>query len=136
MENAPVMTYTLANGDISAGHARALLGLKDEESMVMLAHRVIEKDLSVREVEQIVKKMNTASTATEVKDEYVALDSEAGRLKLYIKEVEHRAMSAIGKKVRITHTPRKKTLEIAYETNEDLENMLKILCGDDIFDNI
>ena len=123
----------LASNELSAGHGRALLGLNDKEQIVPTAERIIERELSVREVEQLVKRLNTAATP---KEEYTELDSEAGRLKLYIKEVERRSMSALGKKVKITHTPRKKTIEIAYETNEDLEAMLKTLCGDDIFDNI
>ena len=90
--------------------------------------------MSVRDTEQLVKRINTAADAP--REEYTELNSEAGRLKLYIKEVERRSMSALGKRVKITHTPRKKSIEITYETNEDLEAMLKTLCGDDIFDNI
>ena len=123
----------VTDGDLSAGHARALLGLDDKDQIEATAERIVERELSVRETEQLVKKLNTA---VEPKEEFTELDSEAGRLKLYIKEVERRSMSALGKKVKITHTPRKKTIEIAYETNEDLEAMLKTLCGDDIFDNI
>ncbi len=123
----------LSEGELSAGHARALLGIDDKNAIEEAAGKIVERELSVRETEQLVKRLNTVA---EPKEEFTELDSEAGRLKLYIKEVERRSMSALGKKVKITHTPRKKSLEIAYETNEDLENMLKILCGDDIFDNI
>ena len=120
---------------MSAGHARALLGLINEDSIIPTADKIVERDLSVRETEQLVKRMNAAAEAP-AEEEYTELNSEAGRLKLYIKEIERRSMSALGKRVRITHTPRKKAIEITYETNEDLENMLKTLCGEDIFDNI
>ncbi len=123
----------LGTNVLSAGHARALLGLDDRSQIDEVAERVADRELSVRETEQLVKRMNAAA---EPKEEFTELDSEAGRLNLYIKEIERRSMSALGKKVRITHTPRKKTIEIAYETNEDLEAMLKTLCGEDIFDNI
>jgi ParB family chromosome partitioning protein len=124
----------LEDGSMSAGHARALLGLINEEAIIPTADKIVERDLSVRETEQLVKRMNTVVEAPD--EEYTELNSEAGRLKLYIKEIERRSMSALGKRVKITHTPRKKAIEITYETNEDLENMLKTLCGEDIFDNI
>ena len=125
----------LEDGSLSAGHARALLGLINEDSIIPTADKIVERDLSVRETEQLVKRMNAAAEAP-AEEEYTELNSEAGRLKLYIKEIERRSMSALGKRVRITHTPRKKAIEITYETNEDLENILKTLCGEDIFDNI
>lgn len=124
----------LEDGSMSAGHARALLGLINEEAIIPTADKIVERDLSVRETEQLVKRMNTVVETPD--EEYTELNSEAGRLKLYIKEIERRSMSALGKRVKITHTPRKKAIEITYETNEDLENMLKTLCGEDIFDNI
>ncbi|MBE6599788.1 MAG: ParB/RepB/Spo0J family partition protein [Ruminococcaceae bacterium] len=123
----------LAEGELSAGHARALLGLNNKEEIAATAGKIAERELSVRETEALVRRLNTAK---EPKEEFTELDSEAGRLKVYIKEVERRTMSVLGKKVRITHTPRKKTVEISYESNEELENMLKALCGNDIFDNI
>jgi len=123
----------LAEGELSAGHARALLGLNNKEEIAATAGKIAERELSVRETEALVRRLNTAK---EPKEEFTELDSEAGRLKVDIKEVERRTMSVLGKKVRITHTPRKKTVEISYESNEELENMLKALCGNDIFDNI
>lgn len=124
----------LEDGTLSAGHARALLGLTDEDQIIPVAAKVAEREMSVRDTEQLVKRINSAAEAP--REEYTELNSEAGRLKLYIKEVERRSMSVLGKRVKITHTPRKKTLEITYDTNEDLESMLKTLCGDNIFDNI
>ena len=123
----------LAEGELSAGHARALLGLNNKEEIAQTAEKIAERELSVRETEALVRRLNTVK---EPKEEFTELDSEAGRLKVYIKEIERRTMSVLGKKVRITHTPRKKTVEISYESNEELENMLKALCGNDIFDNI
>lgn len=48
----------LKNGDISAGHARALLSLKDEQIMLQLAKKVTREELSVRELELLVKSQN------------------------------------------------------------------------------
>ena len=48
----------LKNGDLTAGHARALLGLNNEEQIAPLAQKIIEKDLSVRDVERTIRLMN------------------------------------------------------------------------------
>ena len=117
---------------LSAGHARALLGLNDEDAVVPLAIKITERDLSVREVEALVKRLNSA----EEEKPMVELDSSAGQIKLYMKELEDRSRSALGRNIKIHYTSKKKTVEICYESNEDLEDLLKSLCGDDIFNNI
>ena len=117
---------------ISAGHARALLALKTEEDMEVAANRIIVRELSVRETEALVK--NILSRAEE---EQVDLDSENGlaRLtKLQMKELERRSRTVLGRRVRITNTGKKKTIELTFEDNEDLEAILKTLCGNDFFD--
>ena len=121
----------LRSGELSAGHARALLGLKNAEEIVPLAIKITNKDLSVRETESLVKKLNT-----EKADDFTELDSKEGQIKLYMKELEDRSRSVLGRNVKITHTNKKKTIEIYYETNDDLESLLKTLCGDNFFDNI
>ena len=47
----------LKNGDLSACHARAILPLEDEDAMIELAGRVVARGLSVREVENAVKRI-------------------------------------------------------------------------------
>ena len=122
----------LRTGELSAGHARALLGLNDKEQILPLAIRITNRDMSVRETEAAVKKLNTPLE----EEEYTELDSAEGQVKLYMKELENRSRSILGRKVKIVNTPKKKTLEISYETNDDLEALLKSLCGDEIFDNL
>lgn len=120
----------LKTGELSAGHARTLLGLDDEKDMLPLAEKITNKDLSVREVEAAVKKLN----AKEDFEEPVNLADN--QVKLYMKELENRARETLGRRVKISHSSKKKSIEIEYETNDDLEALLKTLCGDKFFDNI
>lgn len=120
----------LKTGELSAGHARTLLGLNDEKDMLPLAEKITNKDLSVREVEAAVKKLN----AKEDFEEPVNLADN--QIKLYMKELENRARETLGRRVKISHSSKKKSIEIEYETNDDLEALLKTLCGDKFFDNI
>jgi len=107
------------------------LGLKNEESMASLAHRIVEKDLSVRDVERTVRLMNYEPTEADAEEQ-----TELTQRKAYMRDLEHRAVSALGRRVRILKTPKKKVLELAYSDDEDLEALLKTICGSDFFENI
>lgn len=123
----------LRSGDLTAGHARALLGLDDSEKALPLAEKIIAQDLSVRETEKAVRKLNAEP---ENEDDLKPVDSREAQIKLYMKELEDRSRSILGRKVKITHGGKKKTVEISYETNDDLEELLRTLCGGEIFNNL
>lgn len=118
----------LKNGTLSAGHARAILGLKNEEQMITLANRVIEKDLSVRDVEKTVRLMNYEPVELDEEDE-----NKLTQRKAYMKELEHRALGLLGRRVRILKSAKKKVVELSYSDDEDLEALLKSICGDEFF---
>lgn len=114
-------------GKLSAGHARALLGLKNPEHMITLANKIIEKDLSVRDVEKTIRLFNYEP------ENAMPQSNEEIQKKSYIKDIERRALSAIGRKVKIVQSPKKKVLEVSYSDDEDLEDLLRTLCGKDFF---
>jgi ParB family chromosome partitioning protein len=115
---------------LSMGHARALLGLNDEEKMLPLAELTVEKELSVREVEALVRKHNIIPEETvEVPENNAAMQR-----RVYMKDLEDKARTKLGRKVKIHETGRKKTVELTFEDDEDLENLLKTIVGQDIFD--
>ena len=115
---------------LSMGHARAILGLIDEEKMLPLAEMTVEKELSVRDVEALVRKYNTVPEESPETPE----DSAAMQRRIYMKDLEDKARTRLGRKVKIHETGRKKTVELTFEDDEDLENLLKTLVGQDIFD--
>jgi len=116
----------LRDGSLAEGHARAILGLKDTEMMGSLAQKVVEKGMSVRDVERTVRLMNY--TPDEEDD-----DGELTQRKVYMKDLEHRAVTILGRRVKILKTGKKKVVELAYSDDEDLEALLRTICGDDIF---
>ena len=119
----------LKDKELSMGHARALLGLENEEDMLPLAQRTINNRLSVREVEAAVKRINDAANR-EIKP---AEEKVTSQVKLHMKELERKAMSSLGRRVRISRSARKKVVELAYDDDADLEALLVALCGNDIF---
>ncbi len=118
------------DGKLSMGHSRALLGLEYEEDMIRLAQKTIEKGLSVREVEKIVKQ-----TLAAAQDEGEVTEEEGAALqrRVYMKDLEQKVMKALGRRVRIHQTGRKQTVELAFVNDEDLEQLLTRLAGEDIF---
>lgn len=118
------------DGKLSMGHARALLGLNEEDKMLPLAQTTVERELSVREVEALVRKYNAVEEELSEADE----DHGTTQRRIYMKELEDRTRTALGRKVKIHDSARKKTVELSFEDDEDLANLLKTLVGQDIFD--
>ena len=117
----------LRNGDLTVGHARPLLSLSTEEQMIDVANRIISQELSARAVEALVKRLNTPR-------EEPAEEKVHPQIKVHMKELERRAMSTLGRKVRISRSTRKKVVELSYDNDEDLEALLRNLCGETIFE--
>ena len=115
---------------LSMGHARAILGLTDEEKMLSLAEMTVNKELSVREVEALVRKYNTVPEETVE----VVEDNTAMQRRIYMKDLEDKVRTKLGRKVKIIDTGKKKTVELSFEDDDDLTNLLKTLVGQDFFD--
>ena len=116
-------------GDISAGHARALLGLKDKEIIVDTANKILIRSLSVRDTETLVKKLNKIFESASKEDEDMVDDD---LIVDYIKDLERKAMSITGKQIKIQNKGKCRVVQIEYVDNEDLEDILVKLCGNKI----
>ena len=113
----------VASGEISAGHGRTLLGVKERDNMLLLAKRVVELDLSVRQLEDAVKIINKPVRVVEEKEEEAVYVD-------YFREMELRIQSHLGRRAIIKGKGRKKSLTLFYEDNEDLDELLKTICGE------
>ena len=122
----PILTMVAA-GELSAGHARTLLGVKDPDDMLVLAQVAAEEGMSVRRLEEEVKRINRKKPK---KDE----EPEVEPLVNYTREIELRIQRHLGRKAKIKDSGKKKTLTLFYEDNEDLDELLKLICGADFLD--
>jgi ParB family chromosome partitioning protein len=118
----------LVSGMLSAGHGRALLGLKNKAEIVPLAEKIVARNLSVREVEAAVKSINRKKIVDDDDDRVKHVNVN------YFRSLESRFTNVTGRRCRITDTKNKKTFQIEYRDNEDLEDILKKLAGNGIFD--
>lgn len=118
----------LRSGELSAGHCRALLGLKDRSNMKELAKKIVAKNLSVRETEAAVRALNKARPKKEEDDEEVRVD--------YTNELERRVTDLCGRYCRITSKGRRKTVTVEYGGEDDLEELLSAICGKNITEEL
>lgn len=99
------------NGQISEGHARALLGLNSSQSQLAALQTIILHDLNVRQTEELVRKLSgerpPSAPAKEVIPE--------------IKALEDRLRSTLGTRVTLRHGQKGGTLTIHYYSNEELD---------------
>lgn len=119
----------LRDGSLSAGHARALLMLDDSEKEISLAQRIVGKELSVREAERLAAAIRQQAEQAEQDGAEQPLDQKS----VYMKDLEERMMRTLGRRVKIRQTPRKRVVELSFEDDSDLEELLKKLAGQDIF---
>ncbi len=105
-------------GELSTGHARAILGLHDKSREPELLKLVLNGHLSVRETEKLVKKFNTVEeTPSEQVDEQEAAA---------IADLQDRMIKLLGTKVSLTANKGKGKVVIEFYSNEDLERILDV----------
>ena len=113
----------LINGEISSGHARALLGLEDKEQQIALASQIIEKGLNVRQVEKLVKMMTKPQ-----KDEKEKEESEEKDLSFIFRDLEEKMKGIMGTKVMIHQKDKNKgRIEIEYYSASELERIVELI---------
>lgn len=108
-------------GELSAGHARTLLGLKDTSKISPLAKKVVEEGMTVRALEELVQQLNQPEEK----------QSKPKKVKpqkpLYIVESEERLMDKFGTTVQIVEKGEKGKIEIEYLSQQDLTRILEVL---------
>lgn len=120
LDLSPALQELVTEGQLSAGHARALLplspGLRAEA-----AKTIIEGGLNVRQTEQLVKRLQDRAAAEEKpeKKETLAVD--------YVAEAEKSLSARLGRACRISHGKKKGKVEIAYYGVDDLNQLLDAL---------
>lgn len=120
------------NDSLSYGHARALIPLTqrfDEDSILEHAEKIVKSDLSVRQTEQYVKSLlngggkRASSTRNNVSS-------------AYYKKIENDMSEVLGRKANIKQDANGNgKVTIAFSGSEDLENLIKQICGEMFFEN-
>lgn len=112
----------IKKGNLQVGHARALLGLEEEEERLELGRRCVAEKMTVRQVENAVKahragRDHSPSSKEQARDPHLVACEE---------RLQHR----FGTAVHIRSNPKKGRIELEYYDHEDLERILELLLSD------
>lgn len=108
----------LAEGVLTEGHARALLSLPDEETILLAAEQIIARGLSVRQAEELVRRMlAVAASMSEEEPAAEADDPDAA----YTRRLEDDFRSALGTKVALSRGRRGGRLVVYFYSDEELQ---------------
>lgn len=114
----------LTNGDITSGHARAILGLESDELMEAVAQEVVENNLSVRETEKRVQMISKEQDNYE--EEEFVVKEKIDRRPQYYREVELSLSESFGRKVVVNQKNKSSgTLVLEFYGEDDLKELLK-----------
>ncbi len=114
----PELSALVESGELSAGHARALLPLNEDRRQLEAAREVIEKELSVRRTEQLAARLLKEPKPEKEKDP-LAVD--------YAAEVSEALSRSLGRKVKLVEGRRGGRIEIEYVGADDREALIALL---------
>jgi len=111
-----VIAY-INNGELTMGHGRALIGLKDKAKLIPLGNKIRKEKLNVRQVERFVTELNEKKTVTK----------EQPKKDVFLQESEDVLRDRFGTAVNIKRGKKKGKIEIEFYTDEDLERIIEVL---------
>ncbi len=106
--------FFVREGDLSAGHARALLAIHDEKVMMEAAAKAADGKLTVRDIEKIASRQDNSENFSVKKDSFFT-------------EIEISLESQLGRRVSITHGKNKGTLSLEFYDKDDLSALAQKL---------
>jgi ParB family chromosome partitioning protein len=109
----------VSRGTVSAGHARAILGLDGDEARTLLARRVVEEGLSVRVVERLVRDAGTPGRSRGAR--------APGTRPPYLADLEGRLRERLGTRVTVQDRGGRGKLVIEYFSREELDRVLEVI---------
>ncbi len=106
------------NGELSMGHGRAILGLKEPEFMNEVVKRTLKEGLNVRQIEKMILDLNNEAEKTK---------PIAKKRDIFIVKQEEELRELFGTAVKIQKQKNKGKIEINFYDDEDLERLLEVL---------
>ena len=129
LEAPATVQKAVMDNAITAGHARALLGLKMAALVETVLHQVIEQGLNVRQTEALVKRLQEAAASAEARS---AEPPVADPLAEQWEHLENRFRNALGTRVNLNRNANGSgRLVIHFYSDEDLDTIFRLITGDD-----
>ncbi|MRG87960.1 ParB/RepB/Spo0J family partition protein [Salinibacillus xinjiangensis] len=112
------VTALINNRELSMGHGRALLGLKDQEKLPLIVNKIRKENLNVRQVEMLISNLNEKVIKNKPKKE---------KKDIFIQAKESELREHFGTNVSIQKGKRKGKIEIEFFNQEDLDRIMMLL---------
>jgi len=112
------VTALINKGELSMGHGRALLSLKDKAKLPAIVQKIKQEQLNVRQVELLIKNLNDKNTKPVEQKE---------KKDVFLKEYENSLQKFLGTNVKIQRGKKKGKIEIDFFNDDDLSRIIEIL---------
>lgn len=113
------VTAMINNGELSMGHGRTLLGLKDKKKITSVVRKINKDHLNVRQVEKLIQQLN--------EEEGTSKSKIKPKKDIFIADQENRLRDRFGTSVKINQGKNKGKIEIEFYDASDLERLLHLL---------
>lgn len=110
----------LQDNKLNMGQAKPLLAIEDEKLQVKLANLIIERELSARKAEALVKKVLAG-------DNVIEQIEQVKEAKMYLNDVQERLKQILGTNVNIKQGKKKSRIEIEFYNDDDLARLVELL---------
>ncbi len=124
LDLAPAVQEHVSRGTLSMGHARALLGIKDPETQVMLADDVIRRGLSVRDLEEAMRQAKVGAPEAGAK---AASSASADKKAAWLKEIEESLCEVMNTPVAVRYGRKTSVIQITCSGREEFERVFNKL---------
>lgn len=116
----------VASEQMTVGHGKAILALKDQDTQLLVADQVIRKKLTVRATERLVQSLlNQAAVVGDAEDAAKVIAPK--EVDVHIRAVTNLLRTRFATHVTLNHSAKKGKIEIEYYGNEDLQRLLDLL---------
>jgi ParB family chromosome partitioning protein len=126
LDLAPEVKLLLAQGRISTGHAKAILGLRDVDVQKLVADMVVRQRLTVRQTEQLVQKEQQGAKSTGKGAKKATATGGNATLSTAISRIQNNLRDRFATQVTVHHGDKKGRIEIEYYGNDDLGRLLDL----------
>lgn len=118
---------SLASGQITAGHARAILAVLNPADQRILFGRIVGNGLSVRDAERMAAELNAGSRASSPAPAAKTKTDKDAMKDIEVRNMEQRFIDALGTKVAVKGNLEKGTIEISYFSRDDLDRIYELI---------
>lgn len=120
----PDVQMQVAQAQVTVGHAKAILSIKDQNTQLFAADQVVRRQLTVRATEKLVQSLLNGTSSNSAESKKSSLSREVD---IHIRDITNRLRSHLATHVAVQHAAKKGKIEIEYYGDDDLQRLLDLI---------